>query len=47
MEKNASSSSTLYFLALKGLATVAELAMIGALLYAAATVLRYWPSITV
>lgn len=35
------------YLALKGLAYVAELGMVGGILYAAWTALRYWPSISV
>lgn len=40
------SGSALY-LALKGLAVVAELAMVAAVLYAAVTAVRYWPHISV
>ncbi len=35
------------FLALKGLAVIAELAMAAAVLYAAATAVRYWAHISV
>lgn len=35
------------FLALKGLAYVAEIAMAAGVIYAAATAIRYWPHITV
>ena len=36
-----------YFTALKALSYVSIAAMIGGILYAAATVLRYWPVIAV
>lgn len=48
MQKNASSPMTgTVFLALKGLATVGELAILGGVIYAAAMAARYWPSIGV
>lgn len=48
MQKTASSSTVnALFLALKGLAAVAELAMVAGVVYAAATAARYWPSINV
>lgn len=42
-----SSSTNAFFLALKGLAAVAEIAMIAGIVYAGATAARYWPSIGV
>ena len=36
-----------YFTALKALSYVAIAAMLGGILYAAATVVRYWPAIAV
>lgn len=48
MEQTASSpTANTLFLALKALAAVAELAMIAGVVYAAVTVVRYWPSINV
>ena len=43
----ASSTANLVFLALKGLATVAELAIAGAIIYAATMAARYWSGIGV
>ena len=42
-----SSTVNVFFLALKGLALVAEAALIAAVVYGAATAIRYWPSINV
>lgn len=48
MHQTASSSTVnMLFLALKGLAAVAELAMVAGVAYAAVTAARYWPSIGV
>lgn len=47
MQNPASSTASAFFLALKGLAVVAQLAMIAGVIYAAATAVRYWPSISV
>jgi hypothetical protein len=46
-QSTSSSTADVLFLALKGLAAVAELAMIAGVIYAAATAARYWPSINV
>lgn len=43
----ASSAENSFFLALKGLAIVAELAMLAGVIYAAATAARYWSVIGV
>jgi len=43
----ASPTANLVFLALKGLATVAELAIAAAILYAATMAARYWSGIGV
>lgn len=43
----ASSVENSFFLALKGLAVVAELALLVGVVYAAAMALRYWPAIGV
>ena len=46
--KNLPSSATKgFFIALKGLATIAEIAIIAGIAYAAATAARYWPDIGV
>ena len=48
MQKNASSFTAHgVFLALKGLATIAEIAIISGVVYAAAMAAHYWPSIGV
>lgn len=47
MQKNASSTADAVFLALKGLATIAEIALVSGVVYAAAMAARYWPSIGV
>ncbi|HLO64612.1 MAG TPA: hypothetical protein VK165_16765 [Azonexus sp.] len=47
MQKHASSLADGIFLALKGLATIAEIALVSGVVYAAAMAARYWPSIGV
>ncbi len=47
MPRTAASTVNVFFLALKGLAFVAEAALIAAVVYGAATAIRYWPSINV
>lgn len=48
MSKTTSSSTVrALFVTLKGLAAVAELAMLAGVLYAAVTAARYWPTIGV
>lgn len=47
MQKNGSSIADGAFLALKGLATAAEIALVSGIVYAAAMAVRYWPSIGV
>lgn len=47
MPKTASSTANVFFIALKGLAVLAELALVAAVVYGAATAVRYWPSISV
>ncbi len=43
----AAPTADIVFLALKGLAAVAGIAIVAAVIYAAAMAARYWPSITV
>lgn len=47
MQTASSSTVNTLFLALKGLAAVAELAIVVGVIYAAVTAARYWPSINV